>query len=160
MHLFLDATMSNLGQGYWECRQVEGTHTRDKGEKDRKVCSSIPAIGFSPVMLLALLPIYTHQIKFEWGQTMACVKSVVVFPECRSTIYVLHLRPQLLPSPNSHQICAQISPQSLHLSPTFKHLLKEQINSYPMHVSGHGMVEWVQRYACAKLSETVWLAEG
>jgi hypothetical protein len=32
--------------------------------------------------------------------------------------------------------------------------------SYPMHVSGHGMVEWVQRYAFAKLSETIWLAGG
>jgi len=29
-----------------------------------------------------------------------------------------------------------------------------------MHVSGHGMVEWVQRYSCAKLSETDWLAGG
>ena len=29
-----------------------------------------------------------------------------------------------------------------------------------MHVSGHGMVKWVQRYACAKLSETIWLAGG
>ena len=50
---------------------------------------------------------------------------------------------------------AQISTQSLHLSPTFKHLLKEQTISYPMHVSSHGMVEWVQKYACAKLSETL-----
>jgi len=24
-----------------------------------------------------------------------------------------------------------------------------------MQVSGHGMVEWVKRYACAKLSETI-----
>jgi hypothetical protein len=53
------------------------------------------------------------------------------------------------------------SPQPLHLSQTSKHLLKEQKISYPMHVSGHEMVEWVQRHACAtcaKLSETVWLA--
>jgi len=28
--------MSNLGQGYWERRQVGGTHTRDTGEKDKK----------------------------------------------------------------------------------------------------------------------------
>jgi len=27
-----------------------------------------------------------------------------------------------------------------------------------MHVSGHGLVEWVQRYTCAKLSETILLA--
>jgi hypothetical protein len=40
---------------------------------------------------------------------------------------------------------AQLTPQSLHLSPTFKHLLKEQKISYPMHVSGHGMLEWMQR---------------
>jgi hypothetical protein len=39
-------------------------------------------------------------------------------------------------------------------------LLKEQKISYPLHVSGHGLVEWVQRYACAKLSETIWLAGG
>jgi len=29
-----------------------------------------------------------------------------------------------------------------------------------MHVSGHELVQWVQRYACAKLSEIVWLAVG
>jgi len=29
-----------------------------------------------------------------------------------------------------------------------------------MHDSGHGMVEWVQRYACAKLSVIIWLAGG
>jgi hypothetical protein len=39
-------------------------------------------------------------------------------------------------------------------------LLKGKKVSYPMHVSGHEMVEWVQRYACAKLSETIWLAGG
>jgi hypothetical protein len=55
-----------------------------------------------------------------------------------------------------HGVCVHISPQPLHLSPTFKHLLKEQKTRYPMHGSGHGMVEWVQRYASAKLS--VWLA--
>jgi hypothetical protein len=99
----------------------------------------------------------------EWGQTMACVKSGVVFPECRTTIsvsvalattgspvpkltpnmlfsmvcfifgdwngakrwpvlkavwfslivaaqflFLLHSRPQLLLSPNSHQICCSV----------------------------------------------------
>jgi hypothetical protein len=29
-----------------------------------------------------------------------------------------------------------------------------------MHVSGHGLVEWLQRHACAKLSETIRLAGG
>ena len=28
--------MSNLGQGYWECRRVEGTHTKTKGIKTEK----------------------------------------------------------------------------------------------------------------------------
>ena len=27
--------MSNLGQGYWERRQVEGTHTRDTGGTEK-----------------------------------------------------------------------------------------------------------------------------
>jgi len=40
--------MSNLGQGYWECLRVEGTHTRDKGEKI-KICHSIPASSLIPV---------------------------------------------------------------------------------------------------------------
>ena len=61
---------------------------------------------------------------------------------------------------NLPDVVFPISPQPLHLSPTLKHLLKEQKISYPMHVSGHGMVEWLQRYACAKLSETIWLAGG
>ena len=34
--------MSGLGQGYWECWRVEGTHTRDTGEKT-KACHSILA---------------------------------------------------------------------------------------------------------------------
>ena len=41
---------SNLGQGYWECLQVGGTHTKDTGEKENKYCS-IPAAGFSPVFV-------------------------------------------------------------------------------------------------------------
>jgi hypothetical protein len=36
-------------------------------------------------------------------------------------------------------------PQPLHLSPTFKHLLKGKIISYPMHALGHKKVQWVQR---------------
>ena len=38
---------------------------------------------------------------------MAWVKSGVVFPERRSTTSVLHSRPQLLPSPNSHKYAGQ-----------------------------------------------------
>jgi len=41
---------------------------------------------------------------------------------------------------------SQISPQSLHLSPTAKHLLEEQNISYPTHVSGLKMVQGLQRY--------------
>ena len=43
--------MSNLGQGYWECRRVGDTHTRDTtGEKDK--CCFIPAASFSPFVAL------------------------------------------------------------------------------------------------------------
>ena len=52
--LYNDAAMSSLGQGYWECQRVEGTHTRDKGEKDRKICRSIPAASSSPVFALSV----------------------------------------------------------------------------------------------------------
>jgi hypothetical protein len=42
-----------------------------------------------------------------------------------------------------------ISLASASSLPNFKHLLREQKINYPMHVSGHRMVDWVQRYACA-----------
>jgi len=50
--LYSNAAMSNLGQGYWECRRVEGTHTRDKVEKDSNFYRTIPATSFSPVFAL------------------------------------------------------------------------------------------------------------
>ena len=46
--------MSILGQGYWERRRVEGTHTRDKGEKDIKICRSISASSLVPVFPLSV----------------------------------------------------------------------------------------------------------
>jgi len=62
-------------------------------------------------------------------------------------------------TPNSHQSWGQTntSPASAPL-PNLQAPTEREKNSYPMHVSGHGMVEWVQRYACAKISGTVWLA--
>ena len=36
--------MSNLGQGYWECRRVEGTHTKDTKKKEKK----LPLLTQSP----------------------------------------------------------------------------------------------------------------
>jgi hypothetical protein len=33
--LYNNAAMSDFGQGYWECREVGGTHTRDAGEEDK-----------------------------------------------------------------------------------------------------------------------------
>jgi hypothetical protein len=32
-HYKCHIAMSNLGQGYWECRRMGGTHTRDTGKK-------------------------------------------------------------------------------------------------------------------------------
>ena len=147
-----------IREGYWESRRVEGTHTRDTGEKDKSVASYLLRV-LARFFLSALPGIYRRQIKFDWGQKMACAKSGVVFLKSCTTISVLHSRPQLLLSPNSHRIC-RVMCLILHLYQTYKHLLKEQKISYPMLVSGHGLVEWVQRYACAKLGETIWLAGG
>jgi len=55
--------------------------------------------------------------------------------------------------------CPDISPASAPL-PNLQASAGRTKSSYPMHVSGHEMVEWVQRYACAKLSETIRLAGG
>jgi len=156
--LHYSVARSNLRQGYWESRRVEGTHTRDTGEKDKSVASYLLRV-LARFFLSALPGIYRRQIKFDWGQKMACAKSGVVFLKSCTTISVLHSRPQLLLSPNSHRIC-RVMCLILHLYQTYKHLLKEQKISYPMLVSGHGLVEWVQRYACAKLGETIWLAGG
>jgi len=35
MMFYNNAVMSKLGQRYWECWRVGGTHTRDTGGKDR-----------------------------------------------------------------------------------------------------------------------------
>jgi len=37
--------MSNLGQGYWECWQVEGTHTRDTGEKEKNIAPNLQQVS-------------------------------------------------------------------------------------------------------------------
>jgi hypothetical protein len=54
--------MSNLGQGYWECRRVGGTHTRDTGEKMKKY-SSIPASSSSLLFALRVARLNTDQYK-------------------------------------------------------------------------------------------------
>jgi hypothetical protein len=64
------AAMSNLGQGYWECQRVEGTHTRDKGEKEKilslHICSEFPR-GFSSQGCGKIMT----STKFKWGQLVA-----------------------------------------------------------------------------------------
>ena len=62
-----NAEMSNLGQGYSDCWQVESTHTRDVGEKDRKFCRSIPAASFSPVFPLSVAgDLYVSNGVIQW----------------------------------------------------------------------------------------------
>ena len=56
-----------MGQGYWESRQVGGTHTRDTGEKGRKVCRSIPAASFSLVSALRVAGLNVAKYKIEIG---------------------------------------------------------------------------------------------
>ena len=114
--------------------------------------TAAPVPKLTPNMLVSTLDLWHIVSRLTWGR---------FFQPCL---------PIQSMTPNSHQSCgqtnddlwtsAQIFTQSLHLSTTLKHLLKEQIISYPMHVSGHEMVEGVQRYACAKLIETIWLAGG
>ena len=60
--------------------------TQGTGEKEKNLLRRVSAQFF----LSALPGIYMRQIKVEWGQTMACVKSGVVFPECRITVSVVH----------------------------------------------------------------------
>jgi hypothetical protein len=103
---------------------------------------------------------------FKWGQSVAWSIFGKNFPPWHWGAFSMCL-PILFMTPNSHQSCgqtndyecqrvrigglcekwrlfcfvtflrAQITTQSLHFSPTLKHLLKEQKFSYPMHVSGH-----------------------
>jgi len=46
--------MSNSGQGYWECRRVGGTHTRDTGGKDGNLSPHKPALSLSLVFALSV----------------------------------------------------------------------------------------------------------
>ena len=78
-----NAAMSDFGQGYWERQRVEGHR-----EKDKNLSLHSCMLLQDPCMLLqdsarfflsALPGIYARQIKFEWGQTMACVKAVWFF---------------------------------------------------------------------------------
>jgi hypothetical protein len=61
--------------GEWKAL-TQGT----KGEKKKSVAPYLLRVS-ARFLLSALLPIYTRQIKLEWGQSMACVKSGVVFPD-------------------------------------------------------------------------------
>ena len=59
--------MSSLGQGYWERRRVGGTHTRDTGEKDRKICRSLPAASSSAVFAFSVAAkFYDSAILVAW----------------------------------------------------------------------------------------------
>jgi len=72
--------MSNLGQGYWDCRRVEGTQTRDAGEKDRKICRSLPTASFSLVFVLRVAAKIYEFDKFKWGQSVAWLVFGIFFP--------------------------------------------------------------------------------
>ena len=106
--------MSNMGQGYWECRRVEGTHTRDKREKD-KILSLHTCFEFNP------------------GFSSQRCGQIIRF---KSTLNGANRWPGLL--------LAYFFPRDIGAF-------------FP---TGHGMVEWVQRYGCAKLSETIGLVGG
>ena len=62
--------MSNLGQGYWECRQVEGTHTRNKGKKEKSVASYLLQVS-ARFFLSVSRANYMTLPNFKWGQSVA-----------------------------------------------------------------------------------------
>jgi len=68
--LYNNAAVSNLGQGYWECLRVGGTHTRDRG----KTCRSKFAASFSPV-LRSELRATNKLIRIEMGPIGGLVES-------------------------------------------------------------------------------------
>jgi hypothetical protein len=132
--LYSNAVMSILGQGYWERRRVGGTHTRDTGEKERNLslltyCEFKP--GFCSQRCSQIIWLRKNLNGVNWWPDWFlayCFPCDIgaLFPTVPS-----HSVHDLIPKPSS--IC-----------------WKRKKTSYPMHVSGHGTVEWVQRYACAK----------
>ena len=99
--------MSNLGQEYWECRQKGGTHKGYRGKRQR-ILSLHTCFKFSLLLLSEGQAVKTRQMKFEWGQLMDCVKNGVICSEQRSTISVLHSRPQLLPSQTHTRVALEV----------------------------------------------------
>ena len=73
-------TMSNLGQGNWECLRVGGTHTRDTGEKDRKYVAPYLLRVSARFFLSALRANYMTSTKFKWGQSVAWLIFGISFP--------------------------------------------------------------------------------
>ena len=71
--------MSNLWQGYWECRRVEGTHTRDRGKRQKYVAPYLLQVS-SRFFLSALRPNYITSTKFKWGQLAAWLIFGIFFP--------------------------------------------------------------------------------
>ena len=63
--------MSDLGQGYWTCREVGGTHTKDTGGKDRKYVAPYLLRVSSRFLLSELRPNYMTSTKLKWGHSMA-----------------------------------------------------------------------------------------
>ena len=152
--LYNNAVMSSLGQGYWERWRVGGTHTRDTGEKEKNLslhscCEFQP--GFCSQSCGQII-----WLKFNWGQSVAWLIYGIFYPTWHSLCLPLQsmtpnshqrvriwtmwrmvpvLLPDIFPRPN-------ISPASAPL-PNLQSTCWKEKKSYPMYVSGHGMVEWV-----------------
>ena len=79
-----NAAMSDFGQGYWERQRVEGHREKDKNLSLHSCMLLQDACMLlqdsARFFLSALLAIYyAHQIKFQWGESMACRKAVGFF---------------------------------------------------------------------------------
>jgi hypothetical protein len=158
--------MSNLGQGYWERRRVGGRHSHKGHRGNREVCRSLPTASFIPVVPLSVEGKLYDLDKIQIGSISGLVDFWQIISHLTLGRFFYLCFPIQSMIPNSHEFppnkrwfmdfrgcglvdcvkngpvlppdISQISSQPLHLSPTLRHLLKEQSISYPMHVSGHG----------------------
>jgi hypothetical protein len=81
-HYYCYITMLQcLGQGYWECRRVEGTHT-SKGQGENEYKSVAPyLLRISSCFLLSeSRPNHMTSTKFKWGQSVAWLVFGIFFP--------------------------------------------------------------------------------
>ena len=142
--LLQDISIINVIWWYWNIEFGAGilgtpasgrqSHKGHRGGREKSVAPYLLRVP-ARFLLSALLPIYTRQFKFEWGQSMSWFIFGILFPLWHRGAFSNCAFP-FSPWPPTHTrvnlpgafflpfFCAQISPQPLHLFPTLQHLLK------------------------------------